>query len=384
MYSPQAKGGHAEYTHELLTAMASLSNDERIDLQLITASDLDTAYHSDSYEIRNILPPQRLRSTFLTPIHFALDRYILFRKRENRLVQIVALPTGSKICHLQELTPWNAAGIIQRLKSVRTKVIYTVHNIYPHHTFGLPRSLIESQLRRAWKCCDGLLVHTDGLKIDLQNFLGTDHPPIFITPHGVWNTATKVSLKERLQRIRENPNPRILIFGHLRPNKGVDVCVEAMQFLPDARLTIAGHADRAVAAAITSRIRHLSLEDKITFYNGYISETDVEQLFASHDICLLAYRNFHAQSGVLYKAAAFGVPLVVSDVGAIGITVKLYELGEVIEGMNPAAIADAVRRLLHVTQYEKSLAGLKRLAENNTWLQTAKATIDAYNSVTHE
>jgi glycosyltransferase involved in cell wall biosynthesis len=60
----------------------------------------------------------------------------------------------------------------------------------------------------------------------------------------------------------------------------------------------------------------------------------------------LPYTEFHSQSGVLADAYAYRVPLIVSDVGAIGPTVRSDATGIVVAPRDPEALADAIVRAI--------------------------------------
>ena len=66
---------------------------------------------------------------------------------------------------------------------------------------------------------------------------------------------------------------------------------------------------------------------------------------ASATVVVLPYRRIEA-SGVLADAVGNGRPAVVSDVGAIGETVRRFDAGEVVPPEDPGALAAACVRLL--------------------------------------
>ena len=71
-----------------------------------------------------------------------------------------------------------------------------------------------------------------------------------------------------------------------------------------------------------------------------------DALHAGADLIVLPYTSFASQSGVLYDAYSHAVPLVVSDVGVVGVTVREEETGWVVPPGDAAALASAVTTAL--------------------------------------
>ncbi len=76
----------------------------------------------------------------------------------------------------------------------------------------------------------------------------------------------------------------------------------------------------------------------------FIEDREVAQLFLDADVVALPYVEA-SQSGVLNVAAAFGKPVVVTDVGELRATVEPNGLGLVVPPRDPQALAEALVRL---------------------------------------
>jgi glycosyltransferase involved in cell wall biosynthesis len=141
--------------------------------------------------------------------------------------------------HFQEYTPWLAPYHFRLLKRWGKYLFHTVHGIYPHKYLpGVPKVLFDYWNKTAWRKCDALFVHTEGLRNRLSHFLGAEHPPIFVTPFGLWNFPPDLATRSIFEERKQNQN--LLFFGVIRPNKGLHVLLRAMKELPDFTLTIAG------------------------------------------------------------------------------------------------------------------------------------------------
>jgi glycosyltransferase involved in cell wall biosynthesis len=138
--------------------------------------------------------------------------------------------------------------------------------------------------------------------------------------------------------------PVFLLFGTMRPNKGIEVLADAMAALGpdfDADVVIAGGADDQTMKMLSDRLGSFP---NVSLEFGRVSATRKRELFSRASWALLPYVSFHSQSGVLADAYTYRVPLVVSDVGAIGPTVRDDGTGFVVPPGDAAALATAMER----------------------------------------
>jgi glycosyltransferase involved in cell wall biosynthesis len=133
--------------------------------------------------------------------------------------------------------------------------------------------------------------------------------------------------------------PFVLFFGTLRENKGVDDLLDATASLPGDPgfdVVIAGEASPAIEArvrAVADRCAHLRFE------SGYVPYDRKAELFSGASAVVLPYTAFASQSGVLADSYAYRVPPIVTDVGALGPTVRDDDTGWVVDGAGPGALA---------------------------------------------
>jgi glycosyltransferase involved in cell wall biosynthesis len=135
----------------------------------------------------------------------------------------------------------------------------------------------------------------------------------------------------------------LLLFGTLRANKGLDVLADALVALGpafDADVVVAGSGDDDVVRAWQERVAHLP---HVTLERGRVDDRRKRELFSLASWALLPYTAFHSQSGVLADAYAYRVPLIVTDVGAIGPTVRSDGTGYVVPPGDHEALAVAMR-----------------------------------------
>jgi glycosyltransferase involved in cell wall biosynthesis len=379
LYTPTSSGGHALYTKELLTAVAGVGPRRGVSGELVTCEDLPDEMRTEAYPIHPILPRLKPRSAFKNPAAWVASRLAYYTRRDGAFLDWVTRRGGVDVVHFQEYTPWLAPGHWRALRRRGVRTIYTVHNIVLHGYKGaVHRAVRDSCLRAAWRGCDALLVHTEGLRNDLAAFLGPGHPPIHVTPHAVWSRRAESS---PAREPAGGGRVRLLFFGVVRASKGLHVLLQALDRLPGCDLTVAGEIeDDAYRARIKGLSAHLA-PGRFELIDRFVAEDEVPGLFASSDLVVLPYTRFAAQSGVLHLALAHGRPVVASDVGGMGECVRDWGIGPVVTPGDPAALAAAIRAALEPPAYRAALGATLRVRDGLTWERMADATIDVYQAV---
>jgi glycosyltransferase involved in cell wall biosynthesis len=268
----------------------------------------------------------------LRPVELALRR----SRARARVVR-----QGFDVGHIGNLTYQTDWADLVRLRR-RVPLVSDVHDVRPHRS-TLPARLETLLLRTTYRNAGHLIVLHDVLKEEMVADFGIDPERVHVVPHVLDALAT------RDQSIPRPTRPRFLFFGTLRPNKGIDVLMDALTSLGpdfDADIVIAGAGDTETTTKLTQR---LGAMPQVTLEFGRVSALRKRELFSQVSCVLLPYVSFHSQSGVLADAYAYGVPLIVSDVGAIGPTVRDDGTGFVVEPGDAEALADAMRKATATT-----------------------------------
>jgi glycosyltransferase involved in cell wall biosynthesis len=246
------------------------------------------------------------------------------------------LRRGFDIAQIELLTyqsDWlDLPGIRRRLP-----VVATVHDVRPHVS-KLPTRVETALLRRLYGAgaTDRLVVFHEVLREELISDFGVDAARVTVIP---------IPIDGRDARLREcQPveRPFVLLFGRLRANKGVRILLRAARTLdrdPGFDLRIAGGGDPALEAEVRNAA---AAQPWIHGEIGWVSPDRMAQLHSTASMIVLPYTTFHSQSAVLADAYRYRVPLVVTDVGAIGPTVRDDETGWVVPPNDADALADVI------------------------------------------
>lgn len=379
MYTPSASGGHALYTRELMTALARHADADRR-FELITSEDLADEFKSDAYPIHAILPRLRHRKQFRTPVGWAVNRATHYPRREGMLLRWLKTRPDVTGIHFQEYKPWLARRLFGALKASGRRIYYTVHNLRPHdYPPGVPKRLMDHWNHQSWRMCDGLFVHTERLAGELAELLGSAHPPIHVSPHGTWTVERPVRVPPVEERLGWK---RLLFFGTIRRNKGLDLLLKAAEELPGYSITVAGETNdreyyNGVIAPQVKRLRDRGMAVDVRL--RFTPEAEVGPLLAAHSAIVLPYtRRFMAQSGVVFLALAHEMPVVASDVGGLRDLFGQYEIGTTFDDLTPHGLASAVRRLFDDVPHADIAAQIRAARRHYSWSAAAEATLAGY------
>lgn len=269
-----------------------------------------------------------------------------------------AIASGAfDVAHLIYLNPFTDAFDLRGLAR-RVPLVSSVHDVVPHQArvpAPVERRLLQAQYRHA-----GILVtHHDSVRRRLLAEFDVDPDRVVVVP-------LPISIEPSVPHPADRP-PSVLFFGTFRRNKGVDVLLSAIESLrgeTDATFHFAGRGFSDVEAEVTAAAAG---DDRITAEIGYATAERKRDLYAGADLVVLPYTSFASQSAVLQDAYAHRVPLVVSDVGALGETVREDRTGWVAA---PGSVAGLARTLADAIGDEpgraKAAAEMSRVAEERT------------------
>ncbi len=190
-------------------------------------------------------------------------------------------------------------------------LLLTVHDTNPFN--GDPSSALQQ--RDFFECLAGfdrLVVHTEQGR-DRMLAAGLPAHRLAVLPHGLLLDAPAAPTPDQMDgRIT------FLLFGKVKPYKGLDVLIEAFASLPpglrgQARIRVVGKPYMDVAPLVAraealGMARHLEIEPR------FIEDREIPSLFGPGVVAAFPYREIEA-SGVLSIALAHGRPIIASALG---------------------------------------------------------------------
>ena len=199
----------------------------------------------------------------------------------------------------------------------------------------MPRRLSERFVRRA----DAVIVHGEGLKRDACARLGLQPGRVFVSPHPPLLRYRRIAEAQSYDK-PDDGLFRLLFFGRIFPYKGLAHLIAAepgiAAAVPSLRTTIAGRGED-----VAPYLAAIRAPERFDLRIRRIPDDETARLFAEADLLVLPYVEA-SQSGVLAAAAAFGLPVVASDVGELGATVRESGMGLLVPPADPKALTRAV------------------------------------------
>lgn len=169
--------------------------------------------------------------------------------------------------------------------------------------------------------------------------------PVTSYPHPInTNLGERMERGEAVRKLGlDDGKHYILFFGLIRRYKGLDFLLESMALLkdklPDLRLIIAGefYDDKQ---PYLDRINKLGINERVMVHDRFIPKEDVSTYFSAVELLTLTYRSA-TQSGVTQIGMHYDLPMLVTDVGALGEYVRHDVMGYVVP-REPPHIAAAI------------------------------------------
>ena len=269
-------------------------------------------------------------------LKWLMSRYRTYRDRARTRRKVVT--SGNvDIVHLGFLNRFTDLITVRRLSGT-VPLLVTIHDVVPHNT-RLPEWAQTPLLTAIYKSCGSILVHHEDVKAELVSTFPVDPARVSVVP--LWATPHWTSDEPRTL----GAPPVVLFQGSLRKNKGVDVLLDAIGRLADSdlRFVIAGRGD----AGVEERVRAAAAaNDRLTAEIGWVTPERKQELLVGCDLVVMPYTSFASQSAVLHDAYGAHVPVVGTEVGALGASIRADGTGRSVEPSDAVGLAEAISGLL--------------------------------------
>lgn len=210
-------------------------------------------------------------------------------------------------------------------KLLGKKILFTAHNVNANKRDSRDSWLNRFTLRMQYQLADCIFVHTERMKQELKSEFDVEERKISVIPFGINNAVpnTTLTYEEARKRLGIEAGDRVLLFfGRITPYKGVEYLIDAFRKVSENnaryRVLIAGRVDRAEAywAPIKSNMAPEIASGKVLVRDQFIPDDETEVYFKAADALVLPYKDIY-QSGVLFLAHSFGLPVLAADVGSL-------------------------------------------------------------------
>jgi glycosyltransferase involved in cell wall biosynthesis len=274
-------------------------------------------------------------------------------------------------------------------------LVITAHDVLPRE----PRPGQLKAQRRLYDRFDAIVVHSERGRLRLVDELGLDGKRVHVIPHGVFSHlgdapggeqardsfaqrgAPRARAPARAGHPPQSNKPVVLMFGLMRPYKGIDVLLEAWRGvlgqapIENAELWLAGMPKMDISALRATAPPNVHFEPR------FVGDTELPAYFERADLVVLPYLQAD-QSGVLFTALAFGKPLLLSDVGGFP-EIATTGAARVVPAGDAHALGQALRELLadRATLAKMCVKARAAATGRYSWSAIAAAHLDLYRSL---
>lgn len=227
--------------------------------------------------------------------------------------------------------------LVGQIQALGVPVVHTVHDVEPLFSNAQTRKL-------AWiyALVDALVVHsTTNRDALLTRYPRLERSRIHVVPH-ILPVCVSTGMTRPMARAALNiPQnaPVVLFFGSIRPYKSLETLVDAyllaQRRCPNLWIIVAG---RPAYRGITRSLQKLG--PQVVLRLEYIPMQQAEMYHRAADIAVFPYRRI-SQSGALITAMGYGLPVVVTGVGAMPETIDGN--GWVVPPDDPEKLAEVLR-----------------------------------------
>ncbi len=245
-------------------------------------------------------------------------------------------------------------------KKLNFLLIYEAHELY----FLKNKKYFKIE-KEIFKNSDLIICITQNLKNQIIKIFNSDRRKIHVIPDAV---------KDKWLEIKKEKGEYIFYAGNFKKWKGVEVLIEAMKYLPNEKLLLAGEGKEL--KNLMNKVKKLNLENQVKFL-GYIPHGKVLFYLAKSKFGILP--NIEEETSnftsplKLFEYMALGLPIIASNIPVFREILTHGENAWFFESGNPQALAEAIKFLSENSQIAKSLAlKAKEQAKNYTFTKRAE------------
>ena len=267
---------------------------------------------------------------------------------------------------------------IYLIKKLRRKqrVIFTVHNVYPHGISSQGKRIYKKRFMRMRKFIDFYISHTNSSKEELVNEYALNPNKVFIIPHGIFTPDYKKC------NYKNVGGYNVIMYGNNLPYKGSDVLLDAVQLLPADKknkitVTIVGATPNEYLDLLRSKTVGLN----VNIIPLFVPDKQLYELIDKSNYIALPYRRI-TQSGVLLLALYFRKPLLISNLPPFVETLKGFTEDMFFISGDPNSLKELIiRHMEGKVDIEKQMSIIEGLNDLYSWNNSAKMTIETYRKV---
>lgn len=276
-------------------------------------------------------------------------------------------------------------------KLLGKKIVLTAHNVNAAKRDARDSLLNRFTLRAQYRLANHIFVHTEKMRNELLLEFGVSKRAVSVIPFGINNSVPVTDLtplEAKRQLGIATARKVILFFGAIRPYKGLEYLVRAFGELAckhaDYLLIVAGERKKGSEEYLDGILQYIARQrwqNQVTQKIEFIPDEETELYFKAADVLVLPYVQVF-QSGVLFLAYSFGLPVIASNVGSFRDEIVDGKTGFVCRPRDSRHMATVIEEYFESDLYgnlEEHRPAIQRAASaKNSWDIVAEQTCAVY------
>lgn len=256
--------------------------------------------------------------------------------------------------------------IINRVKrKIDAEIIVICHNVVEHESSRLKAAMTRLVLSRA----DRLITHSQAETDKCRKLLG-ENANVITAFHPTYTNLSNCRYnKEQAKEKLGVSGNCLLFFGFVRPYKGLDVLLDAMDLCDNKNMTlmVVGEFWKDKQKYI-DKIARYRIGPRVKIIDRYIPNEEIGLYFAAANIVVQPYVSASG-SGVCQTAYGFDRPVIATDVGSLSEVVQDGVNGRLVEPGNARALAEAINDSLRPENLARFTEMAGKTKEKFSWAE---------------
>ena len=260
-------------------------------------------------------------------------------------------------------------------KRINTKKIYfLIHNAKSHQNFPFQNFFQKKMLKEGTHLV--VMNQNEMKRIKRYNL----EAEIINSFHPIYEIDYNIDDRERFKsNLGLKSEPTILFFGLIRPYKGLDILINAVNRLkikiPDLKVFIVGEPYTDLSNYL-NKIKEYGLESSFIIHPKFVSKEELSKYFLSSDLIVLPYKQA-TQSGILSLSMNFNLPAIVSSKGGLKDYIIEKETGYIVDP-NEDEVALSIHSFFNNNMYDIMTKNISNHKKNFSW-EEFERTLQLYD-----
>lgn len=263
----------------------------------------------------------------------------------------------------------------------RKKLVFDSHELFPE----VPELVHRPFIRNIWSTMERFLIKRIRYGITVSNSIAGYYKEKYGKSFEVIRNSGQFRYDIDFKDIEKAQGSTTIIYqGFLNMGRGLELAIQSMQFVENAKLQIIGHGD--IRIQLHQLVSDLKLNDKVEFI-GRIPLEELWKYTAQAHIGISLEENLglnyqYALPNKLFDYIQARLPVVVSDLPELKATVSKYGIGKIVKERTPVKLGEIFNKMIQEEiPKDKYLTNLEIAARELCWEREEEKLINLFKRV---